>query len=93
MCVSAISHGGVAFGVVVVIDEVELELKGKFDASGVLVKSGTGSMVQTIKTDHFFKLAPFRSPLTDLLDFGIAGKLLTSATRRCSPFVDSVLRI
>ena len=45
---------GVAFGVVVVIDEVELELKGKFEASGVLVKSGTGGMVQTIKTDHFF---------------------------------------
>ena len=38
-------------------------------------------MVQTSKTDHFFKLAPFRSPLTDLIDFGIAGKLLTSATR------------
>ena len=51
------------------------------------------SMVQTSKTDHFFKLAPFRSPLTDLIDFGIAGKLLTSATRRCSPFVDSVSRI
>ena len=41
----------------------------------------------------FFKLAPFRSPLTDLIDFGIAGKLLTSATRRCSPFVDSLSRI
>ena len=50
-------------------------------------------MVQTSKTDHFFKLAAFRSPLTDLVDFGMAGKLLTSATRRCSPFVDSVSRI
>ena len=50
-------------------------------------------MVQTSKTDHFFKLAPFWSPLTDLIDFGMAGKLLTSATRRCSPFVDSVSRI
>ena len=39
------------------------------------------SMVQTSKTDHFFKLAPFWSPLTDLIDFGMAGKLLTSATR------------
>ena len=48
------------------------------------------TMVQTSKTDHFFKLAPFWSPLTDLIDFGMAGKLLTSATRRCSPFVDSV---
>ena len=38
------------------------------------------SMVQTSKTDHFFKLAPFRSPLTDFIDFGMAGKLLTSAT-------------
>ena len=47
-------------------------------------------MVQTSKTDHFFKLAPFWSPLMDLIDFGMAGKLLTSATRRCSPFVDSV---
>ena len=46
-----------------------------------------------VKTDHFFKLAPFRSPLTDFIDFGIAGKLLTSATRRCSPFVDSLSRI
>ena len=50
-------------------------------------------MVQTSKTDHSFKLAPFWSPLTDLIDFGMAGKLLTSATRRCSPFVDSVSRI
>ena len=50
-------------------------------------------MVQTSKTDHFFKLAPFCSPLTDLIDFGMAGKLLTSATRWCSPFVDSVSRI
>ena len=50
-------------------------------------------MVQTSKTDHFFKLAPFWSPLKDLIDFGMAGKLLTSATRRCSPFVDSVSRI
>ena len=50
-------------------------------------------MVQTSKTDHFFKLAPFWSPLTDLIDFGMAGKLLTSATRWCSPFVDSVLCI
>ena len=50
-------------------------------------------MVQTSKTYHFFKLAPFRYPLTDLIDFGIAGKLLTSATRRCSQFVDSVSRI
>ena len=50
-------------------------------------------MVQTSKTDHFFKLAPFWSPLTDLIDFGMAGKLLTSATRRCSPFVDSVSHI
>ena len=50
-------------------------------------------MVQTNKTDHFFKLAPFRSPLMDLIDFGMAGKLLTSASRRCSPSVDSVLRI
>ena len=49
-------------------------------------------MVQTSKTDHFFKLAPFWSPLTDLIDFGMAGKLLTSATRWCSPFVDSVSR-
>ena len=39
------------------------------------------TMVQTSKTDHFFKLAPFWSPLTDLIDFGMAGKLLTSATR------------
>ena len=39
------------------------------------------AMVQTSKTDHFFKLAPFWSPLTDLIDFGMAGKLLTSATR------------
>ena len=38
-------------------------------------------MVRTSKTDHFFKLAPFWSPLTDLIDFGMAGKLLTSATR------------
>ena len=51
------------------------------------------SMVQTSKTDHFFKLAPFWSPLPDLIDFGMAGKLLTSATRWCSPFVDSVSRI
>ena len=50
-------------------------------------------MVQTSKTDHFFNLAPFRSLLTVLIDFGMAGKLLTSATRRCSPFVDSVSRI
>ena len=50
-------------------------------------------MVRTSKTDHFFKLAPFWSPLTDLIDFGMAGKLLTSATRWCSPFVDSVSRI
>ena len=50
-------------------------------------------MVRTSKTDHFFKLAPFLSPLPDLIDFGMAGKLLTSATRRCSPFVDSVSRI
>ena len=49
-------------------------------------------MVQTSKTDHFFKLAPFWSPLTDLIDFGMVEKLLTSATRRCSPFVDSVSR-
>ena len=49
-------------------------------------------MVQTSKTDHFFKLAPFWSPLTDLIDFAMAGMLLTSATGRCSPFVDSVLR-
>ena len=53
----------------------------------------TTCMVQTSKTDHFFKLAPFWSPLTDLIDFGMAGKLLTSATRWCSPFVDSVPRI
>ena len=52
-----------------------------------------GAMVRTSKTDHFFKLAPFWSPLTDLIDFDMAGKLLTSAIRRCSPFVDSVLRI
>ena len=39
------------------------------------------AMVRTSKTDHFFKLAPFWSPLTDLIDFGMAGKLLTSATR------------
>ena len=38
-------------------------------------------MVRTSKTDHFFKLAPFWSPLPDLIDFGMAGKLLTSATR------------
>ena len=50
-------------------------------------------MVRTSKTDHFFKLAPFWSPLTDLIDFGMAGKLLTSATRWCSPYVDSVSRI
>ena len=50
----------------------------------------SGGMVQTSKTDHFFKLAPFWSPLRDLIDFGMAGKLLTSATRWCSPFVDSV---
>ena len=50
-------------------------------------------MVQTSKTDHFFKLAPFWSPLTDLIDFGMAGKLLTSATRTCSPFVDTMSRI
>ena len=50
-------------------------------------------MVRASKTDHFFKLAPFWSPLTDLIDFDMAGKLLTSATRRCSPFVDSVSRI
>ena len=54
---------------------------------------GNFPMVQTSKTDHFFKSVPFRSPLTDLIDFGIAVKLLTSATRRCSPFVDSVSRI
>ena len=41
----------------------------------------------------FLNWRHFRSPLTDLIDFGMAGKLLTSATRRCSPFVDSVLRI
>ena len=29
----------------------------------------------------------------DLIDFGMAGKLLTSAARRCSPFVDSASRI
>ena len=51
------------------------------------------AMVQTSKTDHFFKLAPFWFPLTDLIDFGMAGKLLISATRWCSPFVDSVPRI
>ena len=51
------------------------------------------TMEQTSKTDHFFKLAPFLSPLTDFIDFGIAGKLLTSATRRCSLFVDSVSSI
>ena len=51
------------------------------------------AMVQTSKTDHFFKLAPFRSPLLDLIDFGMAWKLLTSATRRCSLFVDGVSRI
>ena len=39
------------------------------------------AMVRIRKTDHFFKLAPFWSPLTDLIDFGMAGKLLTSATR------------
>ena len=50
-------------------------------------------MVRTSKTDHFFKLAPFWSPLTDFIDFGMAGKLLTSATRWCFPFVDSVSRI
>ena len=50
-------------------------------------------MVQTSKTDHFFKLAPFWSPLTELIVFGMAGKLLTSATRICSPFVDTVSRI
>ena len=54
---------------------------------------GDGPMVQTSKTDHFFKLAPFWSPLTDLIDFGMAGKLLPSANRWCSPFVDSVSRI
>ena len=50
-------------------------------------------MVQTSKTDHFLKLVPFWSPLTDSIDFGIAGKLLISNTRRCSPSVDSVSRI
>ena len=38
------------------------------------------------------KLALFWSPLKDLIGFGMAGKLLTSATRWCSPFVDSVSR-
>ena len=38
-------------------------------------------------------MAPFRSPLTDLIDFGMPGKLLVSATRGCSSFVDSVSRI
>ena len=57
-----------------------------------LVKDWPDS-VQTSKTDHSFKLAPFRSPLTDLIDFGMAGKLLTSATQRCPSFVDSVSRI
>ena len=57
------------------------------------VCSLVAAMVRTSKTDHFFKLAPFWSPLTDLTDFDMAGKLLTSATRRCSPFVDSVSRI
>ena len=60
---------------------------------GSLTTQGDAPMVQTSKTDHFFKLAPFWSPLTDLIAFGMAGKLLTSATRTCSPFVDSVLRI
>ena len=59
----------------------------------IFYKDGQIAMVRTSKTDHFFKLAPFRSPLTALIDFGIAGKLLTSATRWCSPFVDSVSRI
>ena len=54
---------------------------------------GFSSLVQTSKTYHFLKLAPFRSPLTGLIDFGMAGKLLTSATRRCSPFLDSVPRL
>ena len=54
---------------------------------------GFSSLVQTSKTYHFLKLAPFLSPLTDLIDFGMAGKLLTSATRRCSPFLDSVPRL
>ena len=58
-----------------------------------LIQSVISRMVQTSKTDHFFKLAPFWSPLTDLIDFGMAGKLLTAATRWCSPFVDSVSRI
>ena len=31
------------------------------------------SHAQSSKTDHFLKLAPFRSPLTDLIDFGMAG--------------------
>ena len=36
------------------------------------IRSSYPAMVQTSKTDHFLKLAPFRSPLTDLIDFGIA---------------------
>ena len=47
-------------------------------------------MIDLSPLTHFFKLAPFRSPLTDLIDFGMTGKVLTSATRRCSPFLDSV---
>ena len=62
-------------------------------SSFVLLAQLLKSMVRTSKTDHFFKLAPFWSPLTDLVDFGMAGKLLTSATRWCSPYVDSVSRI
>ena len=50
-------------------------------------------MVQTSKTDHFFKLAPFQSPSTDIIVFGMAGKLLTSAIGRCGPFVDSLSHI
>ena len=70
-----------------------------FTTSGIASSAATvvlkrlAAMVQTSKTDHFFKLAPVWSPSTDLIDFGMAGKLLTSATRRCSPFVDSVSRI
>ena len=43
-----------------------------------------------LRTTTFFQLTPFRSPLTHPIYFGEVGKLLTSATRTCSPLVDSV---
>ena len=44
------------------LDAPKLKKEGK-------KKKATGSaMGQTSKTDHFFKLAPFRSRLTDLIN-------------------------